>query len=312
MKRLFKKMTVALFCGAMVLGGCNADTTTDPLAKDDEVLRVMTFNLKAKASIDPNKQAEWVASYAPDIVAAQEVDRFTQRNDLDVPATFAEGGNFTDYFFSEQMKFQGGEYGLAIFSSTKLSDNETINIYSDDYLEDDALRQRQRELFANMSDADPQTSADYDAFCEELASIGKTSIEPNIIQKTVVEKDGKKVSVYGVHLSYEMEAIRAKQREQLLQLIEEDENDYFVIVGDFNADQGTCEMNDFVTNEKFNLANGADGVWHDTFPIGDDENMKTYSIDNIITSSNIEITNVNYVKTDLSDHTMMYADLILK
>ena len=40
--------------------------------------------------------------------------------------------------------------------------------------------------------------------------------------------------------------------------------------------------------------------------------MKTYSIDNIITSSNIEITNVNYVKTDLSDHTMMYADLILK
>ena len=59
-------------------------------------------------------------------------------------------------------------------------------------------------------------------------------------------------------------------------------------------------------------ANGADGVWHDTFPIGDDENMKTYSIDNIITSSNIEITNVNYVKTDLSDHTMMYADLILK
>lgn len=280
--------------------------------KADNVLRVMTVNFMAKASHDPKKQAEWVTSFEPDVVAAQEVDRFTQRNNLDVPKTFAEGGAFADYFFSEQMEFQGGEYGLAMFTTSEIKNEETINIYSDDYLEDEELRQRQRELFAGMDSADPQTSADYDAFCDELKEIGKTSIEPNIIQKIEIEKDGKLVSVYGVHLSYEMEEIRIKQREQLLQMLEEDTNEYFIVVGDFNADQGTCELNDFVTNDKFNLANGNDGVWHDTFPIGDDENMKTYSIDNIITSSNIEITNVHYEDTELSDHTMLYADLILK
>ena len=307
-----KKLVVGMFATTLVLSGCSTQTDSTESTKSDDALRVMTFNLKAKASIDPSEQAEWVSSFDPDVVAAQEVDRYTQRNDLDVPAEFAEGGEFEDYFFSEQMEFQGGEYGLAMFSSSEILDEETINIYSDDYSGDDALRERQRELFANMDSADPQSSKDYDEFCEELEAIGKTSIEPNIIQKIVVEKDGKKVSVYGVHLSYESVEIRDKQREQLIEMLDNDENDYFVVVGDFNADQGTSELNEFVTSDKYNLANGADGVWHDTFPIGDDENMKTYAIDNIITSSNIEIENVTYEKTDLSDHTMLYADLILK
>lgn len=314
MKSIYKKLAACTFVGAMLLAGCQSNSETDGNpSKSEDAIRVMTFNMNAKMSYDPNEQAEWVTSFEPDVLATQEVDRFTQRNNLDVPKEFAEDCGFKDYFFSKQMEFQGGDYGLAMYSNYEIIEEETINIYSDEYLGDEELRKRQRELFANMDDANPQSSKDYDEFCKELEKIGKTSIEPNIIQKIVIEKDGKKVSIYGVHLSYEMEEIRTKQREQLLELLENDENEYQVIVGDFNADQGTSEFNDFILSEKYNLANGADGIWHDTYPINEESvSARTNSIDNIITTKNIEIKHVQYEKTELTDHTMMYADLVLK
>lgn len=69
-------------------------------------------------------------------------------------------------------------------------------------------------------------------------------------------------------------------------------------------------MNYFVEN--YNLANGKDGIWHDTFPVGESTEMLSYAIDNIVTTKNIKISNVHYEKTDLSDHTMLYADITLK
>lgn len=135
-----------------------------------------------------------------------------------------------------------------------------------------------------------------------METIGKTSIEPNIIQKIEVDVDGKTVSVYGVHLSYEMKEIRDKQREQLLDLLNNEENEYYVVVGDFNSDYADEEMAAFLDDEKFNIANGADGEWVVTWPAFPEEGEQTYSLDNIVTSKNIEITNINYEKTEYSDH----------
>lgn len=287
------------------------NTTANESSADEKetVLRVMSFNMKQKEGIDPKKQAEWVASFKPDIVATQEVDNATRRSPYDVTALFQEGGAFKESFFSKQMPFQGGDYGLAMFSNYEILEKETIPIYSDEYMGDEAVREEQKKLFDEMDSADPQTSAAYDEFCQKLEAEGKRGIEPNIIQKIVIEFEGKRVSVYGVHLSYELVEVRDKQREQLAEILNADENEYQIVVGDFNSDQGTCEMNYFVEN--YNVANGKDGIWHDTFPIGDDPVMKTYSIDNIVTTKNIEIKNVVYEKTDLTDHTMIYADLIL-
>lgn len=287
----------------------NTTETENDTVETENTLRVMTFNMKQKAGIDPKKQAEWVASFEPDVVATQEVDNNTRCSPYDVTALFQEGGNFKESFFSKQMPFQGGDYGLAMFSNYDIVDKETISIYSDEYMGDEAVREEQKKLFDEMDSADPQTSVAYDEFCQKLAEDGKRGIEPNIIQKIVIEYEGKKVSIYGVHLSYELVEVRDKQREQLAEILKEDTNEYQIVVGDFNSDQGTCEMNYFVEN--YNLANGKDGVWHDTFPIGDDPVMKTYSIDNIVTTKNIEIRNVVYEKTDLTDHTMVYADLVL-
>lgn len=69
-------------------------------------------------------------------------------------------------------------------------------------------------------------------------------------------------------------------------------------------------MNCFLKN--LILTNSNNRLWKNTFPIGDDPTMKTYSIDNIVTTKNIRIKNVNYEKTDLFNHIAIYADFILK
>lgn len=307
-KKYKKSLAALLLCGIFLLIGCQEDVNKDDIAED--TIRFMTFNMRQTAGIDPVKQGEWVASFEPDIVATQEVDKNTRRSDYDVTALFQEGGKFKHAFLSKQMPFQGGEYGLAMFSNYEILEKETIPIYSDEWIGEEVLREEQKRLFDTMNPENPQTLTAYNEFCERLKVNGKCGIEPNVIQKIIIEVNGKKVSVYGVHLSYEMVIIREKQREQLAQLLKDDKNKYQVVIGDFNSDQGTAEMNYFVEN--YNLANGKDGIWHDTFPVGESTEMLSYAIDNIVTTKNIKISNVHYEKTDLSDHTMLYADITLK
>ena len=309
----FKKLFAGVLCATLLLTGCagnKEEAVDDKLAKDENAIRVMTFNMKQKDGISPEKQGEWVAQFKPDVVATQEVDKDTQRSPYNVSEKFAKAGEFKNYFFSKQMPFQGGDYGLAMFSNYDVLEKEAVHIYSDEFLGDEALREEQKKCFNEMDSADPQTSKNYDDFCAKLEKLGKYGVEPNIIQRIVIEKDGKKVSVYGVHLSYENVEIREKQHKELLDMLEKDENEYKVIMGDFNSDQGTYEMKDIAA--EYNLANGKDGVWHDTYNWLDDDACKVWSIDNIVTTKNIEITNVNYEITDLTDHYAMYADIILK
>ena len=308
-----KKLLAGVLCASLLLTGCagnKEEQPVDKVAKDENALRIMTFNMKQKDGIDPAEQAKFVAQFKPDVVATQEVDKGTQRSPYDVSAKFAEAGEFKNYFFSKQMPFQGGDYGLAMFSNYDLLEKDAFHIYSDEFLGDETLREEQKKCFNEMDSADPQTSKNYDDFCAKLDKLGKYGVEPNIIQKIVIEKDGKKVSIYGVHLSYENVEIRTKQHEQLLEMLDKDANEYKVIVGDFNNDQGHSELNKL--RAKYNFTNGKDGVWTETFPWEGDEVSKCWSIDNIVTTKNIEITNINYEKTELTDHTALYADLILK
>lgn len=89
-------------------------------------------------------------------------------------------------------------------------------------------------------------------------------------------------------MSYELVDVREKQREQLLEMLKK-ANDQQVVLGNFNSDQGTYELSAF--KKDFNFANGKNGVWKNTFPGDDDSVMKSYSIDNILTTKNIQIKN---------------------
>ena len=138
-KKYKKSLAALLLCGIFLLIGCQEDVNKDDIAED--TIRVMTFNMRQTAGIDPVKQGEWVASFEPDIVATQEVDKNTRRSDYDVTALFQEGGKFKHAFFSKQMPFQGGEYGLAMFSNYEILEKETIPIYSDEWIGEEVLRE---------------------------------------------------------------------------------------------------------------------------------------------------------------------------
>ena len=124
-------------------------------------------------------------------------------------------------------------------------------------------------------------------------------------QKSDIEFNGKVIAVYNTHLTHESIDARAKQLLELKQTMDQDPTEYKVAFGDFNVDQSHDEIYPFL--EDYNIANGKDGKWYDTYN-GVDASMKTNAIDNIITSRNMEISHITMVETTLSDHNMLYAD----
>lgn len=130
-------------------------------------------------------------------------------------------------------------------------------------------------------------------------------------QKVEIVVDGKRVSIYNTHLTYVSQEIRAKQLQELKDIMDRDKNKYKILVGDLNTDQSHDEINIFLDN--YNIANGKDGTWYDTFNNKNNvpNTMKTYAVDNIITSKNLKVENIMMVQTLLSDHNLFYIDITL-
>ena len=128
------------------------------------------------------------------------------------------------------------------------------------------------------------------------------------LERVVFEKDGKTIAFYVTHTSWENTPLRRRQMAQIIERVKTDPCDYIIMVADWNADQSYYEYTGFL--EDFNIANGLDGVFLDTFN-GEDDSMKVMSVDNIITTKNMTISNVNTYHSDMADHDMIYADLTL-
>ncbi len=136
---------------------------------------------------------------------------------------------------------------------------------------------------------------------EEIGSEGRAW------HRVVFEMDGKEVALYNTHFALEYE-VRVANLYELLEVMENDPTEYKILTGDFNC---TWEsMYPFL--EEYNLANGKDGNWICTTNsdwTGEDLVTEDHAIDNIITTRNIEVTNITVIESgDLSDHKMIYAD----
>ncbi len=90
-------------------------------------------------------------------------------------------------------------------------------------------------------------------------------------QKSDIEFNGKVIAVYNTHLTHESIDARAKQLLELKQTMDQDPTEYKVAFGDFNVDQSHDEIYPFL--EDYNIANGKDGKWYDTYN-GVDASMK--------------------------------------
>jgi uncharacterized protein YgiM (DUF1202 family)/endonuclease/exonuclease/phosphatase family metal-dependent hydrolase len=128
------------------------------------------------------------------------------------------------------------------------------------------------------------------------------SYEKRILQKAEVVIDGKTVSIYNTHFSYNSESIRKRQFEQVLEIMDADPNKYKILTGDFNAG-----FDEFSVFRNYTVVNTEDTTYYDYA-----KNEIDYSaLDNIIVSKNIQVVNSRIIITSFSDHFPVFAYLVL-
>ncbi|EGT3615971.1 LPXTG cell wall anchor domain-containing protein [Clostridium perfringens] len=138
------------------------------------------------------------------------------------------------------------------------------------------------------------------------ANLDTGSYEGRGWQRAEVSVGDKTVAVYNTHLTWEDTEIREKQMKDVLEVMEADTTEYKVLTGDFNAQESNDEFDVYLRN--YIIANGKEGKWLDTY-IPFDASMKTNAIDNVITTRNINIKEVEAYEADNvgSDHKILIA-----
>lgn len=97
---------------------------------EEVTLRVMTYNIYSNRNAGIEETARVISQAAPDIVALQEVERFTGINPGDVPARLAELTGMPYYYFIHALDIRrGGDYGNAILSRYPLTDTASYKLY---------------------------------------------------------------------------------------------------------------------------------------------------------------------------------------
>lgn len=127
--------------------------------------------------------------------------------------------------------------------------------------------------------------------------------EQRIYQKAVVKINGKKVSIYNTHLSFNNATIRKSQFTEILKVMDADKNPYKILFGDFNAG-----YSEFDVMKGYKVINTSSQVYYD--PSGAKINKN--GIDNILVSDNISVAGSYMVNAPLSDHAPLFAFLVLK
>ena len=122
---------------------------------------------------------------------------------------------------------------------------------------------------------------------------------------------GTRLCVLNAHCSLEPDFTvhRKTEFEELLRVMSEEE--HVILMGDFNA----YSVSEFEHFQKagYRLANGGEFGTFDTWTNFDKpSSWKNRAIDNIIVSRDIRILNVSVDRRDLSDHSMLVAELVLE
>ena len=121
---------------------------------------------------------------------------------------------------------------------------------------------------------------------------------------------GKRVCLINAHCSLETDfrIHRKAEFEELIHIMDGEE--YAILFGDFNA--YTIAEFELFSQAGYTVANGGEHGTFDTWTNFDKpSSWKNRAIDNIIVSTGIKMTHVAVDRRDLSDHSMLWADLIL-
>ena len=139
---------------------------------------------------------------------------------------------------------------------------------------------------------------------EEVTLLSSENKEQRCLQKVEYDINGKRVSVYNTHFSYESADIRKKQFAEVLKVMNADTNEYKILTGDFNAKESEF----YGLSRKYKVVNTSATKFY-TY---NNKLIGMSQIDNIIVSKNITVLNARAIPTEYSDHYPLFAFLALK
>ena len=131
--------------------------------------------------------------------------------------------------------------------------------------------------------------------------------------RSVIHVGDKEVALYNTHIVWlrdpdEYQAAKAAQIRELIEAVNADPTPYKIITGDMNSDIDISELDPLLLN--FNDANGWNGTWFETGEM--DSSMKINYLDHILTTTNMEIVDVDMLEGEPSDHNILYANIRFK
>src|SRR5213082_313085 len=126
MRRLFGlAVSIVLALSLVSFSGHSAARAVSPSAASTKKIRVMTYNIHVGVGMDKKLDVARIAGVInqqhPDLVGLQEVDRGVERTQrIDEIAELAKLTKM-EYAFAFNLKYQGGQYGVAILSRFPIS-----------------------------------------------------------------------------------------------------------------------------------------------------------------------------------------------
>lgn len=140
----------------------------------------------------------------------------------------------------------------------------------------------------------------YTLMDSSTARLYSGSHEQRVLQHTVITVDGRSVSLYNTHLSFESASLRSRQFAEILDALDSDPNPYRILFGDFNA-----AASEFAQLRGYTAVNTRDLIFYDDAG----ERIGKNEIDNILVSPNITVLGARLIQNDCSDHRMLVAYL---
>lgn len=140
--------------------------------------------------------------------------------------------------------------------------------------------------------------------CQNEALPTREEDEGRILARAQITVNGETIHIFNTHLSYENKDKRFEQFDFVSQKINAE--DKFILCGDFNVES----YSEFERLQNVTLVNNPDTNYQ-TF-LGDDVTKNNFKgIDNIVLSKNFKLLNSEMVKTAVSDHNMLTAEIQL-
>lgn len=111
------------------------DPAKDATPSKKNTLKVLSYNVRhcnppgKKGVIDVESIAKVIKEANPDLVALQEIDRFTKRSGVELDQA-KELGKLTGMhsYFVKAINWDGGEYGIAVLSRFKILDTISLHL----------------------------------------------------------------------------------------------------------------------------------------------------------------------------------------